>query len=280
MQSDPILTLRKDLSSINLKPNRLKGQNFLIDRGIRSALLRAGDVGPGDDVIEIGAGTGIITYELAGKANSVLAVEYDSTLYAFLKAKFEDQDHVSFIQADGARWISDYLASAGSSSLKFVSSLPYGITSPVFAALVQFKSQLQKAAVIIQKEVAERIIAVPGNSNRSALSVIAQSGFDLKLIRTIPARRFFPVPGVESALLELIPRADIASVNYADLSSMVRLCFSQKRKTLMNNLKQKYPSEMILDILTDLKINERLRAETLGVDDFYRLTERFERKGR
>jgi 16S rRNA (adenine1518-N6/adenine1519-N6)-dimethyltransferase len=272
MALDPIHRLKHDLHALNCKPNRLKGQNFLIDPVVRDTLVETALLGPGDQVLEIGAGTGIITWKLEQSGCKVIGLEIESHLTGLLKDRFSNNPAVEIIQTEANRWLKELcLAGAISGRLKIVSSLPYSLSSPILTTVARFSQHFSRIVLILQKEVAERIAAKPHGSNRSVLSVLIQSRFIPSILQTIKSPSFYPPPKVDSTMLVLDPREAPCSVPWDLWKRTVELCFSQKRKKVSNNLKNILSSIEMSAIREALSDVLPQRAEALAEEDFIRL---------
>jgi len=209
---------------------------------------------PGGTVIEIGPGKGALTTHLAARADRVVAIEIDPVLVQYLQAKFRDEPKVEIVEsdilkADLSQWTPAAVAG----------NLPYYITSPILERVLSLRGQWSQAVFLVQKEVAERLNAVPGTRDFGFLSVQTQFYSQVEILMHVPPAAFRPPPKVDSAVVRLTPRADLL----ADPRTFLKFasqCFRHKRKTLRNNLLGSYEKEL-LDSLKETS----MRAEQLGI---------------
>jgi len=218
---------------------RILGQHFLRSPGILEKIVRVIDPGPDDLVIEIGAGRGALTFLLAEKAGSVLAIEKDAALIPFLEVR--GLPNLTIIPGDVLDLDFMKLASAPGNPperTKIVGNLPYSISSPLLFKVIEEREAFHKCVFLVQKEVAERVCARPGSKSYAPLSILLQLHFSASIALTVHPGSFSPPPRVESALIALERRA--APLHpVSDERKFLRFlqgCFQQRRKTLLNNL--------------------------------------------
>ncbi|NQT50414.1 ribosomal RNA small subunit methyltransferase A [bacterium] len=231
-----------------LRPTKKLGQNFLVDRNLLDFLCRAAEVGPGDAVLDVGSGTGLLTAHLADAAARVVGIEKDRHLYGIASRYLEDKPNVTLICADALaskHALSGELLDgvqaaldAGCDAFRVVSNLPYSVASLIIPNLLEARLPIAVLVVTVQKEVAERFAARPGQSDYGSLSVIAQTHGTVRVLRDVPPDVFWPKPKVVSAILRIDPEpALLASVtDYATFAALVRAAFLHRRKTLLNSL--------------------------------------------
>jgi len=258
-----------------LRPKKSLGQNFLVDEGWLQRIVQAAGVGAQDEVLEIGAGLGSLTRHLALAAARVCAVELDGRLMGVLQQTLAEFRNVRLVQGDilemnPGEWLqsSGYLVAA---------NIPYYITSALMRHLLAAERKPRRLALTIQKEVAQRICAAPGQLSLLALSV--QVFGDARLEFCIPAGAFYPVPGVDSALLsvQLYPQPLIAPADLETFFSLARAAFSHKRKMLHNALAG-YASlggAGAARLLQQAEIDGNRRAQTLSLAEWGRLARVF-----
>ncbi len=246
------------------------GQNFLRDtQAVQRIVAALGDVS-GRTVIEIGPGRGAITGALAARAGHVLAIELDRELSAGLRARFAGgnvtvagQDILTFDLASAA--------TAAGERLAVVGNLPYGITSPILLKLAASHSALDRAVLMVQREVADRIVAAPGSRDYGLLSVTVQMHGPVERLFTLPPSAFSPPPEVHSTVFRwrFAPRFAELGVEEASFLRLVRLAFAQRRKTLANNLRAAgfAPGE-IGSALARADLQPQARAEAISIEGF------------
>jgi len=262
---------------------RALGQHFLRDGSVAASIVELVRPGPADLVIEIGPGRGALTGLLAGRARRLVAIELDPLLATALRAHYEDDAHVEVVVADAVRV--DYRALVGEwrepgGRVLVVGNLPYSSGTAILATVLDAASALAaqvtvELALMLQREVAERVAAPPGSRDYGALSVLSQLAADVRLAFTVPPGAFAPPPQVESAVLYLRARA-VPPVPVPDarrMRAVVRSAFAQRRKTLANALTGGLgrPAEEVRGALAAAGIDPQRRAETLSLAEFARV---------
>ena len=240
------------------------GQNFLVDRGIINAIVSAIDPQRHDTVVEIGPGLGAITEPLLARLDHLHVVEIDRDLIARLK-KQHPPARVTIHEGDALNF--DF-AGIGT-DLRLVGNLPYNISTPLLFHLAEYVGIVRDMHFMLQKEVVERMVAVPGESDFSRLSVMLQYRFHLEWLIDVPPESFDPPPKVQSAVVRLIPR-DVSELNAKSqkkLSQVVQTAFSQRRKMLRNTLKGTLSDAGF----AELGIDPTRRPEDIAVADYVRI---------
>lgn len=239
------------------------GQNFLFDPAILTRIVAAADLAGEDTVVEIGPGPGRMTLMLAERAKRLIAIELDHRLYEKLRGDFIAYRNVEIIHGDVLRFPFEDLE-----RFKVVANIPYYITTPIIFRLLEHKKNVISMTLTIQKEVAERIVARPGGKDYGVLSISTQYHTDPELKFIIPKEAFKPVPKVDSAVIHMTVRhaPPVSVINEKLFFSVVRLAFSQRRKTLSNSLHSL--SNDIKRILNEAGIDLRRRPETLTSAEF------------
>ena len=257
-------------ASTKSRPARL-GQHFLVDGRVRQRILDALRLTREHLVVEIGAGRGAMTGLLAARAGRVVAVEVDPRLAAQLREKFSADPRIEIVEGDILTLPLDFSRAPVFSHSFVFGNLPYYITSPILTRLFAHAGQFDEIVVMVQKEVAERLVAAPGSRDYGLLSVTAQFYTRPQLLFTIPPRAFHPRPQVDSALVRMTVAPRAAELEVADpepFFRLVRAAFRQKRKTLVNNLKALYPAERLKRALEPSRIPPGARAEALSLEQF------------
>ncbi|MGB9672613.1 MAG: 16S rRNA (adenine(1518)-N(6)/adenine(1519)-N(6))-dimethyltransferase RsmA [Anaerolineales bacterium] len=273
MSNLPPLSISRLLREHNIRPNRRLGQNFLIAPQSLQKVIQAAQISAGDIVLEIGAGVGSLTRELAAICQQVIAIEIDQKLIPILNQVIEGFPNVQIIQGDILQIDLATLPSLREFPYQVVANIPYYITSAVIRHLLESHHRPQKLTLTLQKEVAQRICAPAGDLSLLGLSV--QLYGKPTIVATIPANAFYPVPKVESAVI----RVDLSSEpRIPDTELFFRLAkaaFSQKRKTLRNAMMGglNLPSQEIVNLLVHAQIDANRRAETLTWDEWSRLVQ-------
>ncbi|HET9741408.1 MAG TPA: 16S rRNA (adenine(1518)-N(6)/adenine(1519)-N(6))-dimethyltransferase RsmA [Terriglobales bacterium] len=253
------------------------GQNFLVDAVAARRIVEAlGDIQE-DVVVEIGPGRGALTRLLAERAGRLIAIEFDRTLAERLRADFAGRENVEIVSADILRMqLGELLAactSAGKKVAKLVGNIPYYITSDILLWLFAQHECISLAVLMMQKEVADRLVAEPGSRDYGLLSVTTRLFADPERLFTLAPGAFSPAPQVHSSVLRLrtAPKAHELHVDADDFLNFCRLAFAHKRKTLFNNLRRKYSEEQIRRALRKLEIREDVRAEALSLENLARV---------
>jgi 16S rRNA (adenine1518-N6/adenine1519-N6)-dimethyltransferase len=240
------------------------GQNFLVDRGIINAIVSAIDPKRGDTVVEIGPGLGAITEPLMARVDHLHVVEIDRDLIARLK-KQHAPERMTVHEGDALAF--DF-ASIGK-DLRLVGNLPYNISTPLLFHLAGYVDIVRDMHFMLQKEVVERMVAEPGESDFSRLSVMLQYRFHLEWLIDVPPESFDPPPKVQSAVVRLIPKpvSELNARSQEKLAQVVQAAFSQRRKMLRNTLK----AILGEDGFAELGIDPTRRAEDIPVADYVRI---------
>jgi len=277
-------TLRQLLRRLDLSPRKGLAQNFLVESGYLRKAVSAAEVGRADTVLEIGAGPGTLTAQLAVAAGRVIAVELDDRFIPHLRSTFVGQPNVIIIHADIMRTdivtLLRDVTDTQNPIYKVVANLPYYITSALLRRLLEAIPPPTVAVLMLQWEVAQRIVARP--PRMSLLAVSVQFYGRPRLVTKVPAKAFYPIPKVDSALL----RVDSVTPDAwpypqpAQFFRVVRAGFSQRRKQLQNNLSRELslPKTAVVSLLQSAQIAPQRRAETLTVEEWARLTALLDRQ--
>jgi 16S rRNA (adenine1518-N6/adenine1519-N6)-dimethyltransferase len=264
------------LREYDVQPRKRLGQNFLIDAAALQRIIVASNLDPDDIVIEVGSGLGTLTRRLAERANSVLAIELDERLVAILRQELADLENVQILHGDVLKMNRTEMGLT-SQGYKVVANLPYYITSAVLRHFLEEEPRPSLLVVTVQREVAERIVAGPGEMSLLAVSV--QFYGQPQIVARIPAGAFYPQPSIDSAVIRIDvgpqPRVVLPSgLNQATFFRVVRAGFQQRRKTLRNALSAGLALDPAL-VAGELKragVDPRRRAETLSLEEWAGVT--------
>jgi 16S rRNA (adenine1518-N6/adenine1519-N6)-dimethyltransferase len=264
----------KDVKNKN-KPvfaKRSLGQNFLVDQAVIDKIIVAIDPQIGETVLEIGPGRGAITRKLIESGANVIAIELDRVFVPNLRAEFAEFPNFSVLEADALNVDFSTLLKTQNLELKtkLVANLPYNISTAILTRLAEQKACFSSLVLMLQREVVERIAAKPGDSERGFLTILVERHFETEKLFDVPGSAFRPIPKVWSSVARLTVKETQLVENEELLRQILIMSFAQKRKTILNNLKQKY--ENANQILLDCKIEPNRRAETLTLDEWIRLT--------
>lgn len=252
---------------MKVPPKKSLGQNFLTDPNYVRKIVDAAAVVPSDQVLEIGPGLGHLTRELAARAGKVLAIELDGRVIPHLEEEFGSASNVEIVKADALLFPYEGLQG----TWKVVANLPYYISTPLVQKLLAMRRVFASLTIMLQKEVAERIVASPGGKDYGVLSVQVQYAAHPRIAFTVPAGAFTPRPKVDSAVmvLALRPAPAVAVINEESFFRVVKAAFSQRRKTLRNSLSQLGFDSAALKNAEHLSgIDLGRRAETLTLEEF------------
>ena len=256
------------------------GQNFIFDTNLLKFIVESAGVTSQDEVIEIGAGAGTLTNQIALKAKSVTSFEIDKSLMDRLLKLESEHDNLQFVfedfmQVDLTKYIIE------DKRFKVVANIPYYITTPIIFKLLDFAKNIDTMMFMVQKEVAERFCAECNNKDYGITSVILQSIADVKYVRTIKRECFTPAPNVDSALIKLDLNLDKYNIeNRKFFVDFVHGAFAMRRKTLVNNLLKmnKWTRQQIENVLENYGLNIMVRPENLSVENFVNLSNVFYNK--
>jgi 16S rRNA (adenine1518-N6/adenine1519-N6)-dimethyltransferase len=272
-----MVSIKQELREYGLFPKKRLGQHFLVDRNILSKVIRTAEVGKEDVVLEVGPGLGEMTLALARLAKQVIAVEIDPKLAEILEKKLADCPNVELVKGDILKVdFGSFLRKEGH-PVKVVANLPYQISTPLLFRFIESKEAFSTFTLMLQREVAERMVAPPGGKEYGPLSIFVQLFLDMSLRFFIKPPAFFPSPKVESAVVHMVgkgkPLLDEKDEKW--FKSVVKASFSHRRKTLANALKH---SELSLpdsfeSRMEKVGIDPRRRPETLTVEEFISLAE-------
>lgn len=251
------------------------GQNFLIDGNIIEKICDGADINENDGIIEIGPGIGTLTQQLCERAGKVVAIELDKNLLPILDDTLSAYDNVEIVYGDVLKINLDQLIKEKlkGRNIKVVANLPYYITTPIIMKLLEERLDIDKIVVMIQKEVAARMQADPGNKDYGALSVAVQYYSQPEIIVNVPKNVFMPKPNVDSAviMLDIYDSPMVEVIDKKLFFEVVKAAFGKRRKTLLNALSSgalNINKEEIKDILHSCDINPQRRGETLSIDEF------------
>lgn len=274
---------RRLIRRYNIRANKRFGQNFLIDPDVLETILETSGVGKDDFVLEIGPGPGVLTRSLCERAGKVLAVEIDYDMVDILEKELLPlYDNLEILAADILKVDIRQIAKQQTGDvapIRVVANLPYYVTTPILMELLENRNPIRSITVMVQKEVADRMMAAPGSKECGAISLAVQYYAEVSCAMTVPPSAFVPSPNVESAVMHLRIR-EVPPVEVQDekiMFSLIRAGFEQRRKTLVNaignNASNPYDKEQVRRALTELGLSEDIRGEKLSLAEYSGLSD-------
>ena len=253
----------------DIKMSKKLGQNFLIKRGIVDEIVHAAELTPGEPVLEVGPGIGTLTQGLAQSGADVTAIELDRRLLEVLDTTLASYDNVRIIHGDVLKL--DVPSIMNHKPFKVVANLPYYITTPIIMSLLESKLPIERLVVMVQKEVALRMVAKPGTKDYGALPVAVQYYTEPDIVLDVPPKSFLPAPAVTSSVIRCVLR-DKPPVDVIDeklFFRVVKAGFAQRRKTFANTMKTTGLSkDRIEELLAKANIDGQRRGETFTLQEF------------
>lgn len=279
MKLSSIGTIREIMQRHGFTFSKALGQNFLINPSVCPRIAEMGGAKEGVGVIEIGTGIGVLTRELAARAQKVVCIELDSRLLPVLDETLCDFDNIKIIHADVLKVDLKKLIADEFEGMDVVvcANLPYYITSPILMALLEQKLPIEAVTVMVQKEAAVRICAPPGTRQCGALSLAISYYSEPRLLFSVSRGSFLPSPDVDSAVIRLDVRKEpaVAVKEEAVLFAVIKAGFGKRRKTILNCLSTglSLTKECVMGVLEEAHVPQSARAEALTLDDFARIAD-------
>ena len=268
-------SLREIIKEHNIKPKKKLGQNFLHDKNIISSIINNVNV-KDEDIIEIGPGPGILTENiLKNKARSLLVIEKDDSFEVNLKKiKNKYKDNFIYLINDVIDFDFNKLKKK---EYKIVSNLPYNISVPFILKMIKIRRVIswKDMVLMVQKEVAERITAEIGTKNYGRLSIMVNLNNDVEKLLNVKPSSFIPKPKVDSTVIKISPKNKNLNINEEVFEKIVKICFSQRRKKIKNNLDQLNTNTSLLLELSN--IDPDIRAENINIEGFLRISKNYEK---
>lgn len=266
--------LQRVMADLDFHPGRNLGQNFLTDENLLEYIVRLAEVKPGEKILEVGPGFGALTKHLLDAGAEVTAVEFDYRLAEWLEKHFADRPNFTLIHADACKV--DYEKLYADTEFRLVANLPYSISTPLIMTLIAMHKPPTSLTMMLQKEVGERLAAVPRTKSYGAVSVSVQQSYTAALERIVPPEVFLPKPEVDSALVTLKARTPFPSFETRrELRSIVKQAFAQRRKKMSGVLGRQVGRDVVEQILESIGIRADARPEMLTADDFAVFVEKY-----
>ncbi len=272
-------TIRKILREHGIRPLKRLGQSFLEDRNVINKILKISDIQADDTVVEIGAGIGIMTEAIAQKARKVIALEIDPRMVSILKERLAGYHHVDIVLTDVLEYnFSSVSLKSLSKKIKVIGNIPYNISSQILFQLLAYRDHISSMILMFQKELADRLVASPGTKEYGIPTVLVSMYTECFREMVIPRSCFYPEPKVMSAVMKMIIREKplIDLKDHAFFFKVVKIAFSKRRKTLLNNIRSSqslgYSERDVAIVLKEACISGLRRGETLTAEELGELS--------
>ncbi len=276
-------TTKSIMKKYNIRANKNLGQNFLINEDVVKSIVESSQITTEDMIIEIGPGLGTLTNELLKKAGKVICVEIDNKMIRILKDRFSEYTNFEIINEDILKIDLNSIINKNKDDkkikrVKIVANLPYYITTPIIMKLLEEKLDIESITVMIQKEVADRLIEVPGGKNTGAITYTVYYYCESEKIMEVTNNSFIPEPDVTSEVIKMNLRkeAPVEIKNPKVMFMIIKSAFMQRRKTLLNALTNSrvfLNKQEGIEVLKKLNLDENIRAEELSINDFAKIAE-------
>lgn len=272
--------LAEILKKFNFSFSKSLGQNFLIDGNIVKNIVEKSGITKNDIVLEIGPGFGTLTEELALNAKKVISIEKDHRLMEVLDYTLQNYDNVKIINEDFLKTDLEkiFMEEAEGRKLKVVANLPYYITTPILERIIENKKYFSTISVMVQEEVARRVVASPNNKEYGSLTLYLKYNCESEILMKVPRTVFMPSPNVDSAILYLKLVDRDFDVDEGYLFKFIRSGFTKRRKNIMNSLSTGFvdvSKAQLKEILSSLELSGNLRAENLSLEDYINITKKY-----
>ncbi|KAF0158982.1 MAG: 16S rRNA (adenine1518-N6/adenine1519-N6)-dimethyltransferase [Syntrophaceae bacterium] len=272
-------TPRDILNQYNIKPRKKLGQSFLIDVNTIKKIAALARISSDDVVVEIGAGIGVLTREIAQIAKQVIAVEIDPYLVKALRDQLAFCSNIEIYSGDILKFDFSSISNKYNSKINVIGNVPYHISSPVIFHLLSARTDISCFTLMLQKEVVQRLVSLPDNKNYGVPSVLLQMYAEVERLFDVPATCFYPRPKVESSIIQgtFLEKSQVELIDEIFFSRVVKAAFAQRRKMLINNLKnakflEEFSDTELKEALDDAGVDGKRRGETLTLYEFGNLS--------
>lgn len=272
------INLKDIIQGTNFRFNKALGQNFISDTNLLDAIVADSGVTCEDTVVEIGTGGGTLTRSIAKVAKKVYSFEVDRNLEPVLALSLQGVDNAEVIFRDVLRMKDEQFKEIVKGEFKVIANLPYYITTPLVMRFLESELPVQSLTVMVQKEVALRLVAEPNTADYSAITLAVDMAGSAKITRNVSRNMFFPAPNVDSAVVRIdIDRTKLDGEDYDLVHKLVRSAFLMRRKTLANNLSQAFgiSKQEATEKIEAAGFDAMVRGEALSLDDYINLSHRF-----
>lgn len=265
--SIPFEDPRRVLKRHGLWAKRSYSQNFLISERAVREIVRACELAEDTPVVELGPGCGTLTFALASLSRAVTAIEKDPDMLQVLAAERGERP-LEIVAGDAKEVDFGSYASAAGRKITVAGNLPYAITGAIFRNLVEQVVHVERAVLMVQREVRDRLVAEPGSGEYGALGIFCAQVFAIETVMQVPRTAFHPAPKVSSSVVKLVPHLQPRAAQTPEFEAIVRAAFQARRKTLRNALQQAFGSETTDRVLGSAGIDGKRRGETLSIEEF------------
>ena len=264
----------------NFKFNKNFGQNFIFDKNLLNAIIEDSEITENDEVLEIGPGAGTLTKVIASKAKKVVSYEIDTNLMPVLEENLADVRNSKIIFQDALKTNLEEIESNFAGDYKIVANLPYYITTPLIFKFVGKTNKVKSMSIMVQKEVGERLVAKNTDKEFGSISVILDFYANVKILRQVPRRMFVPAPNVDSCVVGIEFVENKFDANAELFEKVVKSAFSNRRKTLTNNLSKdfNFSKQELAQMFEELGLSETVRGDSLSTEDFVKITNKLDKK--
>ena len=269
--------LLETLEGLGFFPGKLLGQNFLIDENMLDYIVRATNITPGENVLEVGPGFGVLTRRILKAGGKVTAVEFDHRICEYLRNEIKDENF-TLIEGDACRV--DFEEILGENcDFRSIANLPYSVSTPFLAKLLRLSQPPKEMIFMLQKEMGMRLAANIGTKNYGGLSVRTQALYDVKILKKVPPQVFHPEPGVDSAVVQFVLKSQPLKLEIRELfENLIKTAFTQRRKIMLKQVYRNFDKDKILSVYEELGINSNTRAEQLSPETFVAFAECLSKK--
>ena len=267
-----------NLKQNNFNFNKKFGQNFIFDKNLLNAIVEQSGISENDDVLEIGPGAGTLTKAIANKAKKVVSYEIDTNLKSTLEQSLKGVTNSTIIFEDALKTDLKNIENNFDGSYTLIANLPYYITTPLIFKFLK-SNKVKNMCIMVQKEVGQRLTATNKDNQYGAISVILDFYGDVKILRQVPRHMFVPAPNVDSCVIQININKNKYNTNNIMFEQIVKSAFSNRRKTLANNLSNDFciTKTQVYNILSNLNLSEQVRGDALSTLDFVHLTQIFDK---
>lgn len=261
--------LKNSLNKYDFKFSKSFGQNFISDKNLLDAICKDSEIDKTCDVLEIGTGAGTLTQAISEHARKIVSYEIDKSLIPVLQDKFQFTDNIELVFKDIMKEDNITISEKFPNGFQIVANIPYYITTPIIFKFVESGLNIKSITIMIQQEVAERLVAKEGTKDYGSLTVVLNAIADIKITRIVNRQMFTPMPNVDSAIVKItFNKNKFKIANQKKFASLVKCAFANRRKTFVNNLNSclGYSKEQAKNLLTKAGVSTDIRGEELSIE--------------